>query len=179
MVRNRKIKDELDKLGHLSRRGLILHLITATGILRNSFKTKKARIIYKKASVKVIEELLDKVDRDKLTRQDIQNGISKLKRKAGHKCSYGLSQKSINVVLKYYCFAHKNANFKLLSQLDCPIDSRIISKYYPSASHNQGFRLKNLNRQNYDLIQGQIKKKERLRILGDLVYEKEYIRNSI
>lgn len=166
---------KLLNLKHLSRKGLILHLITATGILRSSFPSPKARARYRKAAPKVIEKLLDKVDRGTLTNRSIWKGILELKGKAG--CSVGLSQKSINVVLKYYCFA-SNANHKLLKILDCPVDGRIISHYYKSGSHKSEFRLLNLGEKNYKIIQDLIEKAEGIRILGDLVYEKEYLTSS-
>jgi len=159
-----------------SNEGLILHFITATGILRSSFSNGSARNQYKAASLKVVGKLMKKVDSGSLTNRDIRKGILELRKKA--RCSVGLAQKGINVVLKYYCFARK-ANARLLKALDCPIDSRIITYYYKAGRNKPHYRLLKLGWEDYKFLQGLIEKKEGVRILGEWVYEDEYQGNAL
>lgn len=167
---------ELQDLGRWSREGMILHFITATGILRSSFSSDRARKRYKNASIRVITRLLDKVDDNSLTNRDIRREILKLSDKT--KCSVGLAQKGINVVLKYYCFAIK-ANPKLLKELDCPIDNRIMRYFYKAGCYRPEYRLLKLSWKNYMFLQDVIERKEGLRILGEWVYEDEYQDNAL
>lgn len=170
-------KRALQSLIPISKKGLILHLITATGILRNSFKkhNQKDRTLYKKNAVRVIERLLAKVDNDTLTNTAIQKSISEL---AGGRWSVGLAQKSINVVLKYYCLA-RGEKLRMLKELDCPIDSGIIREYYKQGYNRPNFRLVNLDAKSYKAIQKLIRKKKDIKILADLSYEKRYIKSAL
>lgn len=171
-----KISNLAIELESSSRKGFILHMITATGILRKSFPSSNARNDYKKYAVEIIEDLFEKVDDDSLTNESIRKGINNLTKKVDD-CSWGLAQKGINVALKYYCFVKKSRT--LYEELDCPLDSIIMSELYHRKllmKHpgNPEFRLKQLDQENYENIQKIIENSEEVRILADKWYEDKY-----
>lgn len=71
-------------------------------------------------------ELANKADNGTLRNEDIRNKIAEISKNA--KCSIGQSQKIINVYLKYYCILTKKPP-EIIRELDCPLDSQIMSKY--------------------------------------------------
>lgn len=93
-----------------------------------SFRSVDAASIrfFKKELLHAILELASKVDDGSLTNNDIRNYIRAICEKT---CgSVGQAQKVINVYLKYYTILTKT-DFKIFKQLDCPLDSKIMSKY--------------------------------------------------
>jgi hypothetical protein len=167
------------------RRGLILHLITATGILRNSFKNDVRRKMYKIQASLIIEKLLDKADAGSLKNSDITWGIKQLHKRAD--CSIGLAQKGVNVVLKYYCVAKgdKSAIY-LLKQLDCPVDKTIIYDIL-NKRNEKSYKLIRLDKKKYDKLQKAIddtvdkstgRKKYKYRVMADMKYEEKYLNRA-
>jgi hypothetical protein len=71
-------------------------------------------------------ELANKADNGTLRNEDVRNKIAEISRNA--KCSIGQTQKIINVYLKYYCILTKKPS-EIIKELDCPLDSQIMSKY--------------------------------------------------
>ena len=74
-------------------------------------------------------ELANKADNGTLKNVDIRNKILEVSENA--KCSIGQAQKIINVYLKYYCILTKKPS-EIIRELDCPLDSQIMSKYQTS-----------------------------------------------
>ena len=74
-------------------------------------------------------ELADKADKGILRNEDIRNKIVEISKDAN--CSVGQTQKIINVYLKYYCILTKKPA-EIIRELDCPLDSQIMSKYQTS-----------------------------------------------
>jgi hypothetical protein len=74
-------------------------------------------------------ELANKADNGTLKNEDIRNKIVEVSKNA--KCSIGQAQKIINVYLKYYCILTKKP-IEIIRELDCPLDSQIMSKYQTS-----------------------------------------------
>lgn len=74
-------------------------------------------------------ELANKADNGTLRNEDIRNKIVEVSKNA--KCSIGQTQKIINVYLKYYCILTKKPP-EIIKELDCPLDSQIMSKYRTS-----------------------------------------------
>ena len=71
-------------------------------------------------------ELADQADIGTLKNEDIRNKIVEISKNA--KCSIDQVQKIINVYLKYYCILTKKSP-EIIKELDCPLDSQIMSKY--------------------------------------------------
>jgi hypothetical protein len=89
-------------------------------------------------------ELSNKADNGTLRNMDIRNKIIEVSKNA--KCSIGQTQKIINVYLKYYCILTKKPP-EIIKELDCPLDSQIMSKYQTSGLWKYSLReMTNFNR---------------------------------
>jgi len=71
-------------------------------------------------------ELANKSDNGTLRNADIRNKIAEISKSAN--ASIGQTQKIINVYLKYYCILTRKP-LEIIKELDCPLDSQIMSKY--------------------------------------------------
>jgi hypothetical protein len=73
-----------------------------------------------------ILELANKADNGTLRNEVISRRIVEISNK--WKVSIGQTQKLVNVYLKYYCILTKKP-METIEELDCPLDSRIMSKF--------------------------------------------------
>jgi hypothetical protein len=71
-------------------------------------------------------ELAKKADNGTLRNADIRNRIVETSKNAN--ASIGQTQKIINVYLKYYCILTRKPP-EIIKELDCPLDSQIMTKY--------------------------------------------------
>lgn len=71
-------------------------------------------------------DLANKADNGTLRNEDVRNKIVEISKNT--KCSIGQTQKIINVYLKYYCILTRKPH-EIIKELDCPLDSQIMSKY--------------------------------------------------
>ena len=74
-------------------------------------------------------ELANKADNGTLRNEDVRNKIAEISKNA--RCSIGQTQKIINVYLKYYCILTRKPP-EIIKELDCPLDSQIMTKYKTS-----------------------------------------------
>jgi hypothetical protein len=74
-------------------------------------------------------ELANKSDNGTLRNADIRNKIAEISKSAN--ASIGQTQKIINVYLKYYCILTRKPP-EIIKELDCPLDSQIMTKYKTS-----------------------------------------------
>lgn len=79
----------------------------------------------KKQMFDSIMELARKADNGTLRNEDIRKKILEISDKA--KVSVGQTQKLVNVYLKYYCILTRKP-IDIIKQLDCPLDSQIMSR---------------------------------------------------
>jgi len=82
-------------------------------------------------------ELANRADNGTLRNEDIRNRIAEISKTA--KCSIGQTQKIVNVYLKYYCILTKKPP-EIIKELDCPLDSQIMSKYQTSGLWKSSLR---------------------------------------
>jgi hypothetical protein len=125
---------------------------------------------FKKALFDSIAKLRKKADNGTLRNVDIRREIKKLSQKT--KKSIGQSQKVINVYLKYYCVL-TGKPLKIIRELDCPLDSRILSKF-----ESRKLRLKSLEDfKVYKKIQKNIEKEGKgIRLMPDIkIYDERRI----
>jgi len=87
---------------------------------------RKTNVEFKKQLYNGILDLAKKADENKLKNQDIREKIKEISEKSG--VSIGQAQKTINVYLKYYCILTKKPA-KIIKELDCPLDSKIMTKF--------------------------------------------------
>jgi hypothetical protein len=97
---------------------LLTVLCNATGIYRKTIPAKH-QAKYKLKLKEVILRLTRGVDDGSITNRAIRNAIMELEEFCG---SIGVSQKAINVYLKFYSVI-SNKRDSILNELDCPIDS--------------------------------------------------------
>jgi len=98
-----------------------------------------------------INKLRGKADNNTLKNEDIRNEIAKLSEKTG--ASIGQSQKVVNVYLKYYCILI-NKPEEIIRELDCPLDSGIISKF--GKGYEKMIRLRDMDFNRYVEFQNRL-----------------------
>lgn len=123
-----------------------------------------------KALLISIKKLRNKADKGTLKNRDIRKGIAQLSEKT--KASAGQSQKVINVYLKYYCVL-TNKPQRIIRELDCPLDGKIMSKF-----GEKGLRkipLKRMGFETYVAWQNHLEKEGKgFRLKSDIeTYDKE------
>ena len=152
------------------RYSLLRILCNAIGTYRKTIEPDK-KDGYKSNLKKIIGKLIDKIDNNAITNTDIRNSITELKENCG--ISIGASQKAINVYLKYYCIVANKEN-EILKELDCPIDSSIIT-FLRKHNEFKKISLKNLDDlKEYEKIQNKLEKEYTMKILADIeLYDKK------
>jgi hypothetical protein len=145
---------------------LLTVLCNATGIYRRTIPTEK-KSIYQQNLKGIISELIEKVDNGTIKNADIRNSIKKLSDSSG--VSTGAAQKAINVYLKFYCII-SNKDKKVLSELDCPLDS-IVQKEYGLGK----IPLKDMNFDTYVGMQKKLGESFEIRIYADKAYDEKKI----
>jgi hypothetical protein len=123
-----------------------------------------------------INRLREKADNGVLKNDDVRNEINELSQKFG--VSVGQSQKAINVYLKYYCIL-TNKPEEIIKELDCPLDSGIISEF--GRGHEKKIRLKNMGLESYLEFQNRLEKKGNgIRLKPDIeIYDKKRIKEFL
>ena len=89
-----------------------------------------------------ILELAKLSDENRLKNKDIRTKIKEVSKKSG--VSIGQAQKTINVYLKYYCILTKKP-IETIEELDCPLDSMIMSKFKSKILNLKKVSLKKMN----------------------------------
>jgi histone H3/H4 len=138
-------------------------------------KSKEFKQAFKRALFSAINRLRKKADRKTLKNEDIRKEIKELARKTG--ASVGQSQKGINVYLKYYCIL-TNKPKKIIRELDCPLDSTIISKF---GKGQEKIRLKDMRFTSYMKFQNRLEKEGNgIRLKPDIeIYDKKRIKKFL
>jgi hypothetical protein len=88
-----------------------------------------------------ILQLARLADEKRLKNKDIRTTIKEVSRKSG--VSIGQAQKTINVYLKYYCILTKKP-IEIIKELDCPLDSMIMTKFKSKALNLKKASLKGM-----------------------------------
>lgn len=144
-----------------SKLSLLTVLCNATQIWRRSIPKEK-KGVFKENLSKIVLNLLIKIDSNTLKNKDIRMAIKELSSKSG--LSIGVSQKPINVYLKFYCAILNKID--LLNELDCPIDS-IVKK----RQKLKKIALKNLDLKDYIEMQEILRKNHTIQILADKYWD--------
>ncbi|MCL6466094.1 MAG: hypothetical protein K6T77_04970 [candidate division WOR-3 bacterium] len=116
-----------------------------------------------------IEDLTTRMDRNKLTENDIIKSIDNLSTKLG--ISFGQAQKPINVILKYHFYLTRNNDARIKRRLHCPIDSFIQQKLGKSRTS-----LTKISKENYLEMQKIIGEKSKNRIDFDTQWDERYLK---
>ena len=87
---------------------------------------RKNNLEFKKKLFEETLELADKADKGTLKNEDIRKKIMEISSTTG--VSVGQAQKVINVFLKYYCILTQKPD-SIIEELDCPLDSQIMSRF--------------------------------------------------
>ena len=135
-----------------------------------SIKKGKSVKDFKVQVFKQVEKLIDKMDKNKLTEDDIISSIESLVNEFG--VSFGQAQKPINVILKYHFYlANNNDNMKKV--LHCPIDSIILKKL-----GKKGLSLTKIDKEIYLQLQKEIEKRCNTRIEFDTLWDEQHLREE-
>lgn len=140
--------------------------------------SKQEKLEFKKELFKAILELADRVDKSTLKNNHVREKIKNLSDNTSG--TIGQAQKVINVYLKYYSILTGKKN-ELLRELDCPLDSKVMSRYERQLGLKR-MSLKNMDDMHtYETWQNGLKKTGRgLRISPDLqTYDPERIREYL
>lgn len=136
-------------------------------------KTNKKLDDFRLTVLYTSENLIDKMDKNILSEKDIINSLDELTE--CFKVSYGQSQKAVNVILKYHYQLYKEFKNYDGSVLHCPLDSTILKEL-----GRNYLSLSKIDKQNYLLIQDEIKTKSRgNRVDFDKLYEEKYVIEKI
>jgi len=149
-----------------SKLSLLAVLCNATQIWRRSIPKEKQEV-FKENLSKIILNLLIKIDSNTLKNKDIRMAIKELSSKSG--LSIGVSQKPINVYLKFYCAILNKID--LLNELDCPIDSIVKKK-----QNLKNIALKNLDLKDYIEMQEILRKNHTIQILADKYWDESKLK---
>lgn len=148
-------KEERDKV----KLALLTVFCNATQIYRRTIPKNK-KDAYKKKVKEVIISLIEKIDNNSIQNKNIRQAIQELSDNVG--ISIGASQKAVNVYLKVYCIV-SNKDDKMLRELDCPIDSKVIKK-----NKLKKISLKVMNLEDYEEMQRQLQQSYGIKILADI-----------
>lgn len=166
--KNRKVLSMLDMEIKL----FIIEYNKASQLDRSFSKSgiEKSDILkFRRYLVKYCIELMGRIEDSTITTKMIRDRIRKLKN-IHQNISFGQAQKVINVCLKQYLFLTNN--LECISQLDCPLDSTTMKGY---GIKNK--RMINVTEKDYIKYQNIFEEKFRYRILKDIKYDKERIKN--
>ncbi len=155
------MENEIKEFIQNSKLSLLTVLCNATQIWRRSIPKEKQEV-FKENLSKIILNLLIKIDSNTLKNKDVRMAIKDLSSKSG--LSIGVSQKPINVYLKFYCAILNKID--LLNELDCPIDSIIKKK-----QKLRKIALKNLELKDYIEMQEILRKNHTIQILADKYWD--------
>lgn len=135
---------------------------------------RKSRPEFKKKLFEATLELADKADNGILRNEDIQKKITALSNTTN--VSIGQAQKVINVFLKYYCILTQKPD-AIISELDCPLDSQIMSRFKTKGIKRTSLK-KMTKIEDYIAWQNHLKKVGKgIRLRPDIqTYDKERIR---
>jgi len=133
---------------------------------------------FKKELFTTILNLADKVDANSLQNSHIREAIKTLSDNTSG--TVGQAQKVINVYLKYYAIL-TGKQIALLRELDCPLDSKVMSRYERQLGLRRMSLLKMDDFHTYETWQNGLEKTGRgLRISPDLqTYDPDRIRGYL
>lgn len=135
---------------------------------------RKNNLEFKKKLFDAALELADKADNGTLRNEDIRKKIMAISSTTG--VSIGQAQKVINVFLKYYCILTQKPD-AIIEELDCPLDSQIMSKFKTKGIKRTSLRKMNKIK-DYIAWQNHLKKTgQGIRLRPDIqAYDRERIR---
>jgi len=169
----------VDELGEALKQSMIATTYKEAQLGRSlRYMSQQVQEKFKKELFRSIPKLVKKVDNGSLRNDEIRNEIKLVSKKSG--CSAGQSQKAINVYLKVYCLFNSNPVKETIVELDCPLDSKIMSKY--KTKNLKKKYLKDMNFEDYLAWQKHVEAVGvGIRIATDMIYDKnrvnEFLKN--
>lgn len=165
------INPQLEKMRLLELKLFVIEFNRASQLDRSISKNpRKPSPGFRKALVDTCLSLIQEMDDNVLTSENIRAGIKKLSTK--YNVSYGQAQKVVNVCLKQYMFLTKKYEFA--SVLDCPLDSTTMKGC--KISHN---KMNSVNANDYEKYQNLFNDEFELKILKDVKYDEQRIKNYL
>lgn len=143
----------------LAKHNFILAIIYSTSIHRRSFASDVQRDKFMEGATREISALINQLATSQsFNRANIYAAMHRIQENAG--VAFGLAQKAVNVCLKCYSIFAPQPH-EVLTELDCPIDKKIIKSIFTEVKEGQ----------NHDLDELRLRRELPLRTLTEDEYQ--------